>query len=68
MATRHLDEVPTTIKFVYKGKLGSGQRQGFNLFTIGKSGDGALYAAMEFTGEAIDNLSMDGRSQWQHGD
>jgi 3-isopropylmalate/(R)-2-methylmalate dehydratase large subunit len=32
------------------------------LYTIGKIGvDGALYAAMEFTGEAIDTLSMDGR-------
>jgi 3-isopropylmalate/(R)-2-methylmalate dehydratase large subunit len=30
--------------------------------TIGRIGvDGALYAAMEFTGEAIDALSMDGR-------
>jgi 3-isopropylmalate/(R)-2-methylmalate dehydratase large subunit len=32
------------------------------LYTIGQIGvDGALYAAMEFTGEAIDELSMDGR-------
>ena len=32
------------------------------LYTIGDIGvDGALYKAMEFTGEAIRNLSMDGR-------
>ena len=32
------------------------------LYTIGDIGvDGALYSAMEFTGEAIDALSMDGR-------
>ena len=32
------------------------------LYTIGQIGvDGALYKVMEFTGEAIENLSMDGR-------
>ena len=32
------------------------------LHTIGDIGvDGALYRAMEFTGPAIENLSMDGR-------
>jgi 3-isopropylmalate/(R)-2-methylmalate dehydratase large subunit len=32
------------------------------LYTIGQIGvDGALYAALEFTGEAVDELSMDGR-------
>jgi 3-isopropylmalate/(R)-2-methylmalate dehydratase large subunit len=56
-------KVPTTIKFVYKGKLGKwvGGKD-LILYTIGQIGvDGALYAAMEFTGEAIDNLPMDGR-------
>jgi 3-isopropylmalate/(R)-2-methylmalate dehydratase large subunit len=32
------------------------------LYTIGEIGvDGALYSAMEFSGEAVDMLSMDGR-------
>ncbi|MFP4370949.1 MAG: 3-isopropylmalate dehydratase large subunit [Halanaerobium sp.] len=56
-------KVPPTIKFVYKGELQphvSGKD--LILYTIGKIGvDGALYKAMEFTGEAIENLSMDGR-------
>jgi len=56
-------KVPPTIKFVYKGELKphvSGKD--LILYTIGKIGvDGALYKAMEFTGEAIDNLSMEGR-------
>lgn len=56
-------KVPPTIKFVYKGKLKphvSGKD--LILYTIGQIGvDGALYKAMEFTGEAIDNLSMEGR-------
>lgn len=52
--------VPESIKFVYYGKLGRwvGGKD-LILYTIGKIGvDGALYCAMEFTGEAIDNLSM----------
>jgi 3-isopropylmalate/(R)-2-methylmalate dehydratase large subunit len=56
-------KVPPTIKFVYHGKLGKwvGGKD-LILYTIGQIGvDGALYAAMEFTGEAIDALSMDGR-------
>ncbi len=56
-------KVPHTIKFVYHGKLGKwvGGKD-LILHTIGDIGvDGALYAAMEFTGEAIDNLTMDGR-------
>lgn len=56
-------KVPPTIKFVYKGELPphvSGKD--LILYTIGKIGvDGALYKSMEFTGEAIENLSMDGR-------
>lgn len=56
-------KVPPTIKFVYHGTLGKwvGGKD-LILYTIGKIGvDGALYAAMEFTGEAIEALSMDGR-------
>ncbi|MCL0089644.1 3-isopropylmalate dehydratase large subunit [Dehalococcoidia bacterium] len=56
-------KVPPTIKFVYHGKLGRwvGGKD-LILYTIGDIGvDGALYAAMEFVGEAIDFLSMDGR-------
>ena len=56
-------KVPPTIKFVYHGKLGKwvGGKD-LILYTIGQIGvDGALYAAMEFTGEAIDSLPMDGR-------
>ncbi|MFC1992113.1 3-isopropylmalate dehydratase large subunit [Chloroflexota bacterium] len=56
-------KVPSTIKFVYHGKLGQwvGGKD-LILYTIGDIGvDGALYSAMEITGEAIDELSMDGR-------
>lgn len=55
--------VPPTIKFVYSGSLQPwvGAKD-LILYTIGDIGvDGALYKAMEFTGEVIDNLSMDGR-------
>jgi len=56
-------KVPPTIKFVFRGKAGRwvGGKD-FILYTIGNIGvDGALYSAMEFTGEAIDALPMDGR-------
>jgi 3-isopropylmalate/(R)-2-methylmalate dehydratase large subunit len=56
-------KVPPTIKFVYHGTLGKwvGGKD-LILYTIGNIGvDGALYSAMEFTGEAIDALFMDGR-------
>jgi len=56
-------KVPPTIKFVYRGSLGKwvGGKD-LILYTIGNIGvDGALYSAMEFIGEAIDALSMDGR-------
>ncbi|MCX6000913.1 MAG: 3-isopropylmalate dehydratase large subunit [Chloroflexi bacterium] len=56
-------KVPPTIKFVYHGALGTwvGGKD-LILHTIGDIGvDGAIYAAMEFTGEVIDGLSMDGR-------
>lgn len=56
-------KVPPTIKFVYNGQLPpwiSGKD--LILLTIGKIGvDGARYAVMEFTGEAISQLSMDSR-------
>jgi 3-isopropylmalate/(R)-2-methylmalate dehydratase large subunit len=56
-------KVPPTIKLVYHGSLGEwvGGKD-LILYTIGNIGvDGALYSAIEFTGEAIDMLSMDGR-------
>ena len=56
-------KVPPTIKLIYHGSLGEwvGGKD-LILFTIGDIGvDGALYSAMEFTGEAIDALSIDGR-------
>ena len=56
-------KVPPTIKFVFHGKLNKWvSGKDLILYTIGQIGvDGALYASMEFTGEAIDNLSMSGR-------
>jgi 3-isopropylmalate/(R)-2-methylmalate dehydratase large subunit len=56
-------KVPPTIKFVYSGKLGKWVTgKDLILHTIGDIGvDGALYAAMEFTGQAIAALSMDSR-------
>jgi 3-isopropylmalate/(R)-2-methylmalate dehydratase large subunit len=56
-------KVPETIKFVYKGNLQKwvGGKD-LILYTIGNIGvDGALYKSMEFCGDAIDSLSMDGR-------
>ncbi|MFC2035093.1 3-isopropylmalate dehydratase large subunit [Chloroflexota bacterium] len=56
-------KVPPTINLAYHGRLGKwvGGKD-LILHTIGDIGvDGALYSAMEFTGEAIDTLSMDGR-------
>ncbi|MBU2053816.1 MAG: 3-isopropylmalate dehydratase large subunit [Proteobacteria bacterium] len=53
-------KVPETMKFVYHGKLEPwvGGKD-LILHTIGRIGvDGALYRAMEFTGEAIDTLPM----------
>jgi 3-isopropylmalate/(R)-2-methylmalate dehydratase large subunit len=56
-------KVPQSIKFVFKGKLGKWvSGKDLILYTIGQIGvDGALYASMEFTGEAIDELSLSGR-------
>ena len=55
--------VPESIKFVFNGSLQkyvSGKD--LILYTIGQIGvDGALYKAMEFTGEVISNLDIDSR-------
>ncbi len=64
MATGELwFKVPESVKFVYNGKLPKYiTGKDLILHTIGQIGvDGALYKAMEFTGEAISELSMDGR-------
>jgi 3-isopropylmalate/(R)-2-methylmalate dehydratase large subunit len=56
-------KVPSTIKFIYEGTLDKwvGGKD-LILYTIGDIGvDGALYSSMEFTGAAIEELSMDGR-------
>lgn len=56
-------KVPKSIKFIYKGKLKKwvGGKD-LILYTIGQIGvDGALYCAMEFTGEVINKLPMDDR-------
>jgi 3-isopropylmalate/(R)-2-methylmalate dehydratase large subunit len=56
-------KVPQTIKFVYHGQLlpWVGGKD-LILHTIGHIGvDGALYAAIEFGGQAVDALSMAGR-------
>ena len=64
MATGRLwFKVPETLKFIFYGKRNpwvSGKD--FILYTIGAIGvDGALYQAMEFTGEAVKKLPMSGR-------
>lgn len=56
-------KVPESMKFIYFGKLKKwvGGKD-IILKTIGDIGvDGALYRAMEFTGETIQNLPMHGR-------
>ena len=56
-------KVPPTIKLIYHGSTGKwvGGKD-LILHTIGDIGvDGALYSAMEFVGEAIDTLTMEGR-------
>ncbi|MFO7952868.1 MAG: 3-isopropylmalate dehydratase large subunit [Bacillota bacterium] len=56
-------KVPSTMRFQYNGTLPSfvGGKD-LILYTIGQIGvDGARYRAMEFAGEAVENLSMDGR-------
>ena len=56
-------KVPPTIKIAYHGKLPKWiSGKDLMLFTIGNIGvDGALYSAIEFAGEAIENLPMSGR-------
>ncbi len=56
-------KVPPTIKFIYKGKLRKWvEAKDLILYTIGNIGvDGARYMAMEFTGEVIESLSIEGR-------
>ena len=55
--------VPSTIKFVYEGELRPWVTgKDLILYTIGQIGvEGARYRAMEFTGSAIAELSMDQR-------
>ncbi|MCX5700782.1 MAG: 3-isopropylmalate dehydratase large subunit [Candidatus Omnitrophica bacterium] len=56
-------KVPSSIKFIYKGKLNKwvGGKD-LILYTIGQIGvDGALYKAMEFSGPVISKLNMDDR-------
>ena len=56
-------KVPSSIKFVYYGTLNPwvGGKD-LILYTIGDIGvDGARYKAMEFTGEAVSSIGMDGR-------
>jgi 3-isopropylmalate/(R)-2-methylmalate dehydratase large subunit len=56
-------KVPPTIKFVYGGKPPQWvSGKDLILYTIGDIGvDGALYSVMEFTGEAMHEMDMDGR-------
>ena len=56
-------KVPQSLKFIYKGKLNKWVTgKDIILYTIADIGvDGALYKAMEFSGEVIRNLAMDGR-------
>ncbi len=55
--------VPESIRFIYSGKLRPwvGGKD-LILYTLGRTGvDGAHYKAMEFSGDAIEALSMDDR-------
>ncbi len=56
-------KVPESMKFHFYGKLQPwSSAKDLILYTIGQIGvDGALYRAMEFTGEAIRSLSVDAR-------
>ena len=56
-------KVPEQIKFVLKGKPGKWcEAKDIILYIIGKIGvDGARYKTMEFTGDAISSLSVEGR-------
>ncbi len=64
MATGELwFKVPESMKFVFTGKLGKAvMGKDIILYLIGQIGvDGALYRSMEFTGDSIHALSIDGR-------
>lgn len=56
-------KVPESIKLVYYGELKKWvEAKDLILYTIGDLGvDGALYQAMEFTGEAVHRMSISGR-------
>lgn len=56
-------KIPESMKFIYRGKLREWvTAKDLILYTIGDIGvDGADYRAMEFEGEAIRKLSVDGR-------
>ena len=56
-------KVPESIKFVLNGKLGDGvYSKDVILAVIARIGtDGALYKAMEFTGETLADMSMEAR-------
>ncbi len=56
-------KVPESIKFIYTGERNRWvEGKDLILYTIGDIGvDGALYQAMEFTGPAIAELSVEGR-------
>lgn len=56
-------KVPSSIKVIFKGKLQKYvTAKDLILHLIGDIGvDGALYKALEFTGDTIENLDMDGR-------
>ncbi|MHC4131794.1 MAG: 3-isopropylmalate dehydratase large subunit [Planctomycetota bacterium] len=56
-------KVPASIKFILNGKLSEGvYSKDVILTVIARIGvDGALYKAMEFTGTALANMSMEGR-------
>lgn len=56
-------KVPESIKFVYHGEMPEWVTgKDLILYTIGRIGvDGALYMAMEFTGPAIEAMTVDGR-------
>ena len=55
--------VPKSLKFIYKGRLSKWVfAKDLILYTISKIGvDGALYEVMEFSGEVIRRMEMDGR-------
>ncbi|MFN4245991.1 MAG: 3-isopropylmalate dehydratase large subunit [Brevinematia bacterium] len=56
-------KVPETMKFIYYGKMGKWtSSKDLILYTISDIGvDGALYRAMEFSGETIKELSVESR-------